>query len=615
MFREIAGRSDLTNLTVFDGYPPASDRKAWERVPESYRMELIREGERWLGYGYPPIYASDYMEFCRTGNRSRFEEKQFQRRTVLNALVMAECAEYEGRFLDDIINGIVLICEEAAWQLPAHNTYVRDAPQHILPDVTRPVIDLFAAETGAVVGMAEYLLRDALKAVSPVISKMVDHSLEIRVFGPYLKEHFWWMGDGKSSMNNWTSWCTQNVLTAAFTRAAVPAAGREIIGKACESLDYFLAEYGEDGCCDEGAQYYRHAGLTLFNAMEVLNDVCGGIFGELYKEKKIANMADYIRRVHVAGPYYVNFADCSPKAGPCRAREYLFGKRTGNGELMAFAAEDYRRCEDKLDLQEHNLMYRVQAAFAHEEMTEYGNGWGEEKAGESKRGEDWYFPSAGLFIARDERFCLAVKAGDNGDSHNHNDVGSFTVYCDGRPLFIDVGVESYTKKTFSPKRYEIWTMQSRYHNLPTFGGVMERDGKQFGAGQVEYELGREKSWISMELIGAYETCFVSSYRRRACLEKGRCVRITDRWEGDGSGEDVVLSLMTCVRPETVQREGELWMHVADMGVCRIAGGGAAVTEEIPVTDPRLKTAWEHSIFQTLVTFGGREMTLTVSGGR
>ena len=40
MFREIAGRSDLTNLTVFDGYPPASDRKAWERVPESYRMEL-----------------------------------------------------------------------------------------------------------------------------------------------------------------------------------------------------------------------------------------------------------------------------------------------------------------------------------------------------------------------------------------------------------------------------------------------------------------------------------------------------------------------------------------------------------------------------------------------
>ena len=232
MFREIAGRSDLTNLTVFDGYPPASDRKAWERVPESYRMELIREGERWLGYGYPPIYASDYMEFCRTGNRSRFEEKQFQRRTVLNALVMAECAEYEGRFLDDIINGIVLICEEAAWQLPAHNTYVRDAPQHILPDVTRPVIDLFAAETGAVVGMAEYLLRDELKAVSPVISKMVDYSLEIRVLGPYLEEHFWWMGAGEEPMCNWTAWCTQNVLLTAFLGDTDQDTRRQVFRKA-----------------------------------------------------------------------------------------------------------------------------------------------------------------------------------------------------------------------------------------------------------------------------------------------------------------------------------------------------------------------------------------------
>ncbi len=615
MFREIAERSDLTNLRVFDVYPPARDRKAWEGVPESYRRELVKAGEKWLGCGYPPIYASDYMEFCRTGNRSRFEEKQFQRRIALNALVMAECAEYEGRFLDDIINGLFLICEETAWQLPAHNTYVRDAPQHILPDVTRPVIDLFAAETGAVAGMAEYLLRDALKEVSPVISKTVDRSLETRVLEPYLKEHFWWMGDGESPMNNWTSWCTQNVLTAAFTRASAPAMRREIIGKACVSLDYFLDEYGEDGCCDEGAQYYRHAGLTLFNAVEVLNYVCGGIFGEVYREKKIVNMADYIRRVHVAGPYYVNFADCSPKAGSCRAREYLFGKRTGNGELMAFAAKDYRQCEDKLDLQEHNLMYRVQAAFAHEEMTEYGKGRKTGTVQEGGRAGDWYFPSAGLFIARDERFCLAVKAGDNGDSHNHNDVGSFTVYCDGRPLFIDVGVESYTKKTFSPKRYEIWTMQSQYHNLPTFGGVMERDGEQFGAGRVEYELGREQSWIAMELMGAYGECFVSSYRRRVCLEKGRCICITDRWEGDGDAQDVVLSLMTCVRPATARREGALWMDVGGVGVCRITGGGQAVTEEIPVTDARLKTAWAHSVVRTRVTLEGKVMMLTVSGGR
>lgn len=87
MFREIEEHGDLTNLGVFDVYPPASDRPAWELVPASYRRTLVKEGERWLGYEYPPVYASDYMEFCRTGNRSRFEEKQFHRRIVLNALV------------------------------------------------------------------------------------------------------------------------------------------------------------------------------------------------------------------------------------------------------------------------------------------------------------------------------------------------------------------------------------------------------------------------------------------------------------------------------------------------------------------------------------------------
>ncbi len=41
------------------------------------------------------------------------------------------------------------ICEESAWQLPAHNSYIRDTPQLPLPDTTRPIVDLFAAETGA----------------------------------------------------------------------------------------------------------------------------------------------------------------------------------------------------------------------------------------------------------------------------------------------------------------------------------------------------------------------------------------------------------------------------------------------------------------------------------
>ena len=198
----------------FRPYPQASDRNAWETLPASVRERLIKTGEAFLHYQYPQLLATDFMDFCRTGNRERYQERLFNRRLALNALVLAECTEHQGRFMDDIINGFFCICEETAWQLPAHNSYIRDTPQLILPDVNRPVVDLFAAETGAILSTAAYLLQEELNLVSPSILGMVQTNLEIRIFKPYLNEHFWWMGDGTSHMNNWTSWCTQNVLLA-----------------------------------------------------------------------------------------------------------------------------------------------------------------------------------------------------------------------------------------------------------------------------------------------------------------------------------------------------------------------------------------------------------------
>ena len=65
---------------------------------------------------------------------------------------------------------------------------------------------------------------------------------------------------------------------------------------------------------------------------------------------------------------------------------------------------------------------------------------------------------------------LAAKAGNNGESHNHNDVGNFIVYADGNPVLVDLGTEEYTAKTFGPRRFELWYLQSQYHNCPTVRG-------------------------------------------------------------------------------------------------------------------------------------------------
>ena len=112
-------------------------------------------------------------------------------------------------------------------------------------------------------------MKEELDQISPLISTLIQERLQERILTPYLTEHFWWMGDGSSPMNNWTVWCTQNVLLAAALSGLPQETLRAVFEKACRSIDYFLDEYGEDGCCDEGAQYYRHAGLCLFGCMEI----------------------------------------------------------------------------------------------------------------------------------------------------------------------------------------------------------------------------------------------------------------------------------------------------------------------------------------------------------
>ena len=96
MFREIVPQEEIIGL--FDLYPADPDRKAWESIPKNYRNRLEEEGEKRLDYEFTPIYAKDFMEFCRTGNRSHYEEKLFLRRTALNVLVLAECVRYRWKF-------------------------------------------------------------------------------------------------------------------------------------------------------------------------------------------------------------------------------------------------------------------------------------------------------------------------------------------------------------------------------------------------------------------------------------------------------------------------------------------------------------------------------------
>lgn len=603
-------------------FPDIGERRFWDGITPEYRVAQIRTGEEAAAEPWAQLLASDYLCFSESGEREGFERKYFSRRQKLTTLVLSECMENRGRFLSPILDGLYLLLEETGWCLPAHNSYVRDEKQYPLQDAAHPVIDLFAAETAAIIGVAEQLLRPRLREISPFISELVSQRIRERILHPYRSYHFWWMGDGKSPMLNWTPWITQNVLLALFTRERLEA-GEAELRQAALSLDFFLDEYGDDGCCSEGAEYYGHAGLCLYGALRLLCRILGDASMPVFHSPLLYQIGNYIRNVYVGFGRYFNFADCSPHAGSRTARDFLFARATGNESYARFAAEDYRRSgfepsgEDRngrLLCNEENLYYHLLQLSSEREMLEYAPESAEPPT-------DCFYESVGLFLTRDARYTLAVKAGNNADAHNHNDCGSVTLYRDGKPLLIDIGVETYTRKTFSPERYQIWTMQSKYHNLPSFylreedagisapeeREIQQRAGAEFAAREVEWQLGDAESRIAMELAGAYGSPLVQSYRRSVSFRKGEGICLRDHYRGSA---ECRLTLMFCTEPELLPgaKEDAWEIQVGDAAfICQ--GVSRIEKERLPIRDARLRREWKQDCWRLLLTMRGEGIEL------
>ena len=582
-------------------YPPYADRAAWAALPGAARWKAAGDAALQDADTLPRLPLSLWLRFTQNGDRTVWEHAYFARRRTLCALVMAEAVTGAGSYLPAIADLAWAICEESAWQLPAHNSYIRDTPQLPLPDVTRPIVDLFAAETGALIATVYGLLGAALDGYAPGFSVRLKGEVERRVLAPYRTAHFWWMGNGEEPMCNWTPWCTQNVLLAAAQCA--PAETLPVyVKQAAYSVDCFLKDYGEDGCCSEGAQYYRHAALTMFNALDLLCRIAPGVFDDVWAEPKIRNMAEYIVNMHIAGPYYLNFADCSPLAGARGVREFLFGQRVASAPLMTLAARDWADAlqqpdPDRLhhpdDSEGINLYYHIQTALAEQKVLAFA-----QSAAPALPRDMWY-PSVGILVCRRGAYALGAKAGNNADSHNHNDVGSVTLYKNGAPLLIDVGVETYSKKTFSPKRYEIWTMQSSWHNLPEFepesAQYQQQPGLEFAARDVAVSDALDA--ITMDIAPAYGAVpGLGFYRRRVQLSANG---LTLQEETDFS-RTVALTLMSVEKPAV---EGGT-VQFGTLAAAHIKGFARIATEAVPITDPRLRQAWPDTLYRTRICFTG-----------
>ena len=549
-------------------YPKYKDRAAWQVFPESLRSKYIKEGEKYIGYDWPSVKATEYLEFTRTGDRGAAEGPQNQRRAALQTLALAELMEGKGRFMDDIVNGVFTFCEQTYWGASAHfYMYKEDEspgdgdPTTNLSDIDNPIVDLVVGEIAADLAWVWYYFQEEFDKISPVVSRRLKSEIKNKVLEPfYARNDYWWItGWKRGNVNNWTPWCNFNVLNCIMLIEDDPVKKAKAVYKTMASVDLFFNVYPNDGACDEGPSYWGVAGGKAFDYLNFLSTVTNNKIN-IFDHSLVKDIGRYIYRVYISqGRFFTNFADAPPIIRPRGGAIYRYGEKIGDEMMKAFGA--FLLHDRKFG--EEPVISSIGLTL--EDMFQM-KGWQQAKAAEPLLSE-FYFPDTQIALARDQAgsnngFYFAAKGGSNGEAHNHNDVGSCIVFFNASPVLVDVGVGAYTKETFSKDRYNIWTMQSQYHNVPVINGFQQPPGGQYKAKNTDFKSSKSKVSFQTDIAGAYPAeAKVEQWIRNITLERGKKIRISEKFRlTDISGTTALRYmsplLCTIVKPGIVSLAGE-----------------------------------------------------------
>jgi hypothetical protein len=618
----LAGKAksiDIKKVMITDNswnkLPGYKERLFWESLPINVRQDYIKKAESYLDYNWPVVKATDYLEFIRSGDRRQSVYSACS--NALISLVMGELVEGKGRFTDQIINAVWYYSEQTWWGWSAHLGAQKAGSG--LPDVNEPYVDLGVSEVTSNLSMTYSLFKDEFDKVHPLISPRLKREITKKALEPYFERNDWgYMGFEGGRPNNWNPWINYNMLTSYLMVETDPVKKTAEVQKILNSLDKFLNGYSDDGGCDEGPSYWGAAGALLYESLEIMKNVTGGSF-DVFDDPLIQNIGKYFYMVNIHAPYFINFADADAKTGGAPSIVYRYGKAIKDPAMQKFGAylaglgkwgEGAMSGRIFDQIRNLGLISEIHDAEAKEALV-----------------ADFWFPDTEVAGARDKEgsfsgFFFGAKGGFNAESHNHNDVGSCLMYFDGKPCLIDLGREEYVAKTFSPRRYEIWTMQSGYHNLPVINGTDQMQGENYKAKNSAFTANPRSATFTTEIAGAYpEGAKVKSWIRTYTLNRGKSFVISDKYELNSvtnagtSSNLITYCKVTKVKPGLLKFEGEGFS-------LNMTYNQKLVTPEIEfieVTDRTLKRYWPDGVTRIRLKLinpgikGGQAVTFTKAG--
>ncbi|MES2005427.1 MAG: heparinase II/III family protein [Bacteroidota bacterium] len=539
-FTLVAIKQNLIPQNQWKPFPQQAEEWA-KQVPDSVRQAIIQQAVSYAAMPFTTIPATVTLEYIRTGNRANYEKLSFDKRNRLFTLVLAESMENKGRFTDMIVNGIWNICEETYWGVTAHIGNQKRGSG--LPDVSDPTVDLFGAETAAVLALTDYFTGAKLDSISPLVRERIGIEVNRKILNSYENEvaRYGFFGKGRKDVkvNNWDPWVVSNCLMAFLLLEKNEERRAKLVAHSMSLLDLYINGLGEDGATDEGPSYWFAAGLALFDGLTTIADVTKQKI-TVFDHPIIKQLGSYIYKTHIDDDYFVNVADATPKIKADGVGTYRFGKAVNDPEMMGFGAWAYHHIQDNTPRVEsffkprqlYNLLATAACASA--------------KQNESRQ-QTMYLPSVELMTARTHNnLFVASHGGNNAESHNHNDVGDFIIYADGAPVIVDAGKGTYMAITFSSKRYTLWYNTSPYHNVPFPNGVQQEANAAAKANNVVFTTKDGITNFGMDLDKAYpDKAGIRSWNRNITVDApGNTIWVKDTYRFATANPQLTQTFMT-----------------------------------------------------------------------
>jgi hypothetical protein len=391
-------------------------------------------------------------------------------------------------------------------------------------------VDLRAASTA--MDLSEIAIGMGNKLEGRLVQR-IRMEIERRVFRDYIDNHDteefrWW-----KFRSNWNGVCNGGV-GAAFLLLEPDlerlATALEIV---LEGLQVFIdAAFLEDGASGEGTGYWMYGLSNFICFSEMLRIRTQGRL-DLLDNQRLTNIARYPLGVALSPGRYFPYSDCNEETSLRPGLVTRLAQRTGAQELTALLAEPAS----------------LSGGRRFHEAWRDALWWdGDRPAAPAL--ENTYLPASGITRLTSEtesgaHVVLSAKAGHNGVSHNHNDVGTFVLHVDGETFLCDPerGVyDNYVRQG----RYNVIFANSFGHSLPLIAEILQSEGPEFAGSVTRFEPDNDPMLAEMEIQGAYNVEGLEKAARSFAVSGGEIV-LTDAFTFGGGGLSVEEGLVTWLK--------------------------------------------------------------------